>query len=250
MSAAHGTGTAIPARAATSRAWTTRTRSRMNSSRNGDGRERYATQPEILRYINHVADRFDLRRDIQFDTRVTAAHYDEAANRGRSRRTAASASPRGSASWRPAVFRPRRSRISPASIPSRASGITRATGRMRASISPASGSVSSARAPPASSRSRSSPSRRPTSSSSSERRTSPSPRWNGPLDPKRRAVSGRRTTPSTGARTANRAPASSCRSVIRPRWRRRPMSASARVRGPLGARRLRLHLRVRGHWRQ
>ena len=36
--------------------------------------ERYATQPEILRYVNHVADRFDLRRDIQFDTRVTAAH--------------------------------------------------------------------------------------------------------------------------------------------------------------------------------
>ena len=32
--------------------------------------ERYATQPEILRYINHVADRFDLRRDIQLETRV------------------------------------------------------------------------------------------------------------------------------------------------------------------------------------
>ena len=35
--------------------------------------ERYATQPELLRYANHVADRFDLRRDIQFETRVTAA---------------------------------------------------------------------------------------------------------------------------------------------------------------------------------
>src|SRR5215831_12071010 len=32
--------------------------------------ERYSTQPEILRYINHVADRFDLRKDIQFHTRV------------------------------------------------------------------------------------------------------------------------------------------------------------------------------------
>jgi cyclohexanone monooxygenase len=42
--------------------------------------ERYATQPELLRYANHVADRFDLRRDIQFETRVTAARYDEAAN--------------------------------------------------------------------------------------------------------------------------------------------------------------------------
>ena len=43
--------------------------------------ERYAAQPEILRYIEHVADRFDLRRDIQFDTRVTAADFDEATNR-------------------------------------------------------------------------------------------------------------------------------------------------------------------------
>ena len=41
--------------------------------------ERYPSQPEILEYLNHVADRFDLRRDIQFDTRVEAATYDEAA---------------------------------------------------------------------------------------------------------------------------------------------------------------------------
>src|ERR671916_1712346 len=39
--------------------------------------ERYPTQPEILEYARHVADRFDLRRDIVFRTRVTAAHYDE-----------------------------------------------------------------------------------------------------------------------------------------------------------------------------
>ena len=43
--------------------------------------ERYASQPEILRYINHVADRFDLRRDIQLETRVTAAVFDEATSR-------------------------------------------------------------------------------------------------------------------------------------------------------------------------
>ena len=43
--------------------------------------ERYATQPEILRYADHVAERFDLRRDIQFKTRVTAATWDEAAQR-------------------------------------------------------------------------------------------------------------------------------------------------------------------------
>jgi cyclohexanone monooxygenase len=42
--------------------------------------ERYATQPEILRYANHVADRFDLRRDIRFETRVTRAIFDEAAS--------------------------------------------------------------------------------------------------------------------------------------------------------------------------
>jgi cation diffusion facilitator CzcD-associated flavoprotein CzcO len=39
--------------------------------------EKYATQAEILRYINHVADRFDLRRDIQLDTRVISAVLDE-----------------------------------------------------------------------------------------------------------------------------------------------------------------------------
>ncbi len=43
--------------------------------------ERYAAQPEILSYANHVADRFDLRRDIQFDTRVTSAGYDERSGR-------------------------------------------------------------------------------------------------------------------------------------------------------------------------
>jgi cyclohexanone monooxygenase len=40
--------------------------------------ERYATQPEILRYIEHVADRFALRDGIQLDTRVEAAEFDEA----------------------------------------------------------------------------------------------------------------------------------------------------------------------------
>jgi cyclohexanone monooxygenase len=43
--------------------------------------ERYAGQAEILRYVNHVADRFDLRRDIQFDTRVVSAHFDDAGTR-------------------------------------------------------------------------------------------------------------------------------------------------------------------------
>ncbi|KQW69878.1 NAD(P)/FAD-dependent oxidoreductase [Methylibium sp. Root1272] len=42
---------------------------------------RYADQADILKYINHVADRFDLRRGIQLETRVTSALYDEAADR-------------------------------------------------------------------------------------------------------------------------------------------------------------------------
>ncbi len=45
--------------------------------------ERYPTQLEILEYLNHVADRFDLRPDITFDTRVEAALFDEAASRWR-----------------------------------------------------------------------------------------------------------------------------------------------------------------------
>lgn len=43
--------------------------------------ERYPRQPEVLRYLNHVADRFDLRRDIQFGTCVESAIFDESDNR-------------------------------------------------------------------------------------------------------------------------------------------------------------------------
>ena len=43
--------------------------------------ERYAAQPELLRYADHVADRFELRRHIAFDTRVTAAVFDEVTSR-------------------------------------------------------------------------------------------------------------------------------------------------------------------------
>ena len=43
-----------------------------------DWTEHFAPQPETERYLNHVADRFDLRRDIRFSSRVTAAVYDEA----------------------------------------------------------------------------------------------------------------------------------------------------------------------------
>ena len=43
--------------------------------------ERYATQPEILRYVDHVAERFDLRRDIHLNARVTRAAFDEGTGR-------------------------------------------------------------------------------------------------------------------------------------------------------------------------
>ncbi len=43
--------------------------------------ERYGNQGEILKYVQHVADRFDLRRDVQFNTRITSAVFDEKASR-------------------------------------------------------------------------------------------------------------------------------------------------------------------------
>ena len=46
-----------------------------------DWTERFPTQPELERYFNHVADRFDLRRDMQFGTRVERARFDEDRNR-------------------------------------------------------------------------------------------------------------------------------------------------------------------------
>ena len=49
--------------------------------------ERYATQPEILRYLGFVADRYDLRRDIRFHTKVTAAFGIRRRNVGCSRPT-------------------------------------------------------------------------------------------------------------------------------------------------------------------
>ena len=43
-----------------------------------DWTEHFSPQPETLKYLNFVADKFDLRRDIQFKSRVTAAHYKQA----------------------------------------------------------------------------------------------------------------------------------------------------------------------------
>ena len=70
---------------------------------------KYPGQPEILRYLNHVADRFDLRRDIQFNTRVTRRRLRRGrATAGRSRPTRATV-PRPSTSSPPsAASRPGR----------------------------------------------------------------------------------------------------------------------------------------------
>jgi cyclohexanone monooxygenase len=43
--------------------------------------ERYGTQPQILKYANHVAERFDLRKDIGLNTRVVSAYYRSSQNR-------------------------------------------------------------------------------------------------------------------------------------------------------------------------
>ena len=114
--------------------------------------EKYATQPEILRYLGFVADRYDLRRDIRFGTKVTAANWDDTRNAGSSSPTTARAYPAAITSWPPAVSPRQSRRRSTASRISRARSISPAAGRMMTSISPASASPSSARDHRASSR--------------------------------------------------------------------------------------------------
>ena len=104
--------------------------------------ERYPGQAEILRYLNFVADRFDLKRDIQFNSRVTSAQYDEAANRWRVRTEQGETIRRevSGHSGRLPVHRQRAEHF-PACRISRATGTTPASGRMKASISAASASA-------------------------------------------------------------------------------------------------------------
>ena len=45
-----------------------------------DWSEHFAAQPEILRYLDFVADKFDLRKDIQFETKIASAHFNESRN--------------------------------------------------------------------------------------------------------------------------------------------------------------------------
>ncbi len=62
--------------------------------------EKYATQPEILRYLQHVAERYDLRRDIRFETRVKGATWDEEAGLWRIRTQGAGSEADGEISCR------------------------------------------------------------------------------------------------------------------------------------------------------
>lgn len=44
-------------------------------------KEHYVKQPEVLAYLNHIADRHDLRKDMRFNTQMLGAHWDDANNR-------------------------------------------------------------------------------------------------------------------------------------------------------------------------
>jgi len=103
--------------------------------------ERYAAQPEILAYLEHVADRFDLRRDIRLGTRIAEAALEESEDRwsivtGDGERLSATFLIMATG----CLSVPRIPDV-PASRASRASCTTRACGRTRAWMSPASASA-------------------------------------------------------------------------------------------------------------
>ncbi len=75
--AARGTGTATPGPGSTRRATRTATCSRKELFDEWEWQEHFAEQPETERYLNHVVDRFDLRRHIRFGAKVSSAVYDE-----------------------------------------------------------------------------------------------------------------------------------------------------------------------------
>ena len=66
-----------PGAASTPRATPTATCSPGSCSTSGSGTEHFAAQPETERYLNHVVDRFDLRRHMRFGAGVTSAVFDE-----------------------------------------------------------------------------------------------------------------------------------------------------------------------------
>ena len=114
-----------------------------------DWSERYAGQPEIERYANHVADRFDLRRDIRFKTRITRATFDEMSQRWRVCTDSDETLLARFASWQRGSFLPL---LNPGSRVWRAlpaSSISPAAGPAMSQTSKVNGLLSSARAPQA-----------------------------------------------------------------------------------------------------
>lgn len=119
--------------------------------------EKYATQTEILAYINWVADKLQLRNGITVNTRVTAATLDEATGRWQVTAEGPEGTENVCARFVVMATGPLSAALTPdfpGSRTSPAGSITRPTGRTRAWISPVNGSRSSAPAPRGSSRSR------------------------------------------------------------------------------------------------
>jgi hypothetical protein len=76
-SVAHGIGTATQAHASAPKAGPTATLSPRSCSTSGIGGEHFAPQPETEQYLNYVADKFYLHKDIQFDTIASSTHHKE-----------------------------------------------------------------------------------------------------------------------------------------------------------------------------
>ena len=77
VSAAPGTGTGIPGARFDSESYTYGYLFSQELFDEWEWHEHFAEQPETERYLNHVVDRFDLRRDIRFGAKVTAAVFDD-----------------------------------------------------------------------------------------------------------------------------------------------------------------------------
>ena len=144
--AAPGTGTATPARGSTPRATPTRYLFSKELFDEWEWQEHFAEQPETERYLNHVVDRFDLRRHIRFDAQVTVGRVRRGVRaRGPSSSATAPSSAPGSSSPRPACSRCRTSPTCPGRDDFRGeSATTPGCGRRRPSTSRASASPSSA----------------------------------------------------------------------------------------------------------
>ncbi len=214
MSAAPGTGTAIPAHAATSRPSTTATRSIPNWRARGNGRRNTPPNPKSCAISASSPTGTSCGVTSALAQKSRRRIGIRAQNAGGSRPTMALAFPAATTSWRPAASLRQKRRRSMASRISRARSISPAAGRMKRSSWPASASPSSARDHQASSRSRCLRSRRRISPFSSAPRTSLCPRIMV-LHRRTAARCWKATAPATASRRAGRLRAS----PIRNRWR-------------------------------